>query len=881
MKQTTPHLLTMSIILLSALQAFAGDCDVTRARTDFVRSFEHTRDRLAVVDQPLLRHETEAAGAGIPGLEPPPLRGEVELLRRELRLLEAEVHTGTPDPRRGCELPQVDRLRSMERRMDLVEASLAAWQNGGTIARGVGGGAISGTVTDSDSQPISSVRIVFWDSSGIYVTDAYTDAAGEYSTDPILAAGSYHARTQNDDGFINEAFDDLQCIDYCSPTAGTPIPVTDGSTTTGVDFELELGGSLSGTVTDAGTASPIPSIQISVYDSAGDYVTTAYSSGSGTYQADSLPAGDYFLYTGNSQSYINEIFDNLPCDGYCWSSDAITTGTPVAVTPGLDTGGVDFSLDLGGSISGTVTAEGTAAPIDNVWVRIHDSDGTYLTTAYTDSSGSYTTTRGLDTGSYFATTKYSGQLDELFDNIPCANSCDPTTGTPIAVTMGTQTPGVDFSLGTGASISGTVTDSSTGEALESIRVRVFDSTGSYVTDGTTDATGAYTSEAGLEPGTYFLDASNSVGYVRELYGGLHCFVACTVTDGTPVVVPSITDVTGIDFALELGGNIVGTVTDAATTDPLYYVWIGIYDSTGANMGSEYTDHNGDYATTSRPLLPGTYYAYTHNWDGYMNEIYDDSPCPGSCSSAMTSIGTPIIVTPGSTKVADFALSTGGAIAGTVTVTASTTPIVGAEVQVFDSTGTFVTSTMTDSSGSYFAYGGVIGGTYYVRTVNNQGYIDELYSNQICSAGCDPTSGTPVTVTNGSTTWQIDFGLSLGASLSGAVTDTASGLPIAGAEVEVFDAGGSMVTTCTTGSDGTFATNQGLPNGTYFARTRSSYLDVLFSGFACPNGCDVTTGTPISLTQGANTGGIDFQLRSALFGDGFESGNMGAWSTSSP
>ena len=32
-------------------------------------------------------------------------------------------------------------------------------------------------------------------------------------------------------------------------------------------------------------------------------------------------------------------------------------------------------------------------------------------------SGSYTTTRGLDTGSYFAITKYSGQLDELFDNI--------------------------------------------------------------------------------------------------------------------------------------------------------------------------------------------------------------------------------------------------------------------------------------------------------------------------------------------------------------------------------------------------------------------------------------------------------------------------------
>jgi glucose/arabinose dehydrogenase len=99
------------------------------------------------------------------------------------------------------------------------------------------------------------------------------------------------------------------------------------------------------------------------------------------------------------------------------------------------------------TISGTVTdLEGVG--LNNVGVAIHDQSGSLVTTALTNSTGHFVAPMDLQSGIYFArTSNTSGYGDELYDNLPCpGGTCNETAGTPIAVTAGSRTTGIDFAL---------------------------------------------------------------------------------------------------------------------------------------------------------------------------------------------------------------------------------------------------------------------------------------------------------------------------------------------------------------------------------------------------------------------------------------------------
>jgi hypothetical protein len=459
-------------------------------------------------------------------------------------------------------------------------------------------------------------------------------------------------------------------------------------------------------------------------------------------------------------------------------------------------------------------------------------------------------------GTYYARTSNSlGYLDELYSNISCASGCTVTNGTPISVTVGSTTSGIDFGLAAGGRISGTVTDAATGALLANVEVDVINSAGSYVTYGYTNSSGVYTTYSGLPSGTYYALTSNSQGYLDELYNNIPCpSRSCSVTSGTPVAVTAGATTSGISFGLALGGRISGTVTDGFTALPLAGVSVYIYNSTGSSMTSGYTNSSGVFTTYSG-LPSGTYYALTWNSQGYIDELYNNIPCPaGSCT--MTS-GTAISVTAGATTTGiNFGLARGGRISGTVTDAFTALPLVGVSVYVYSASGNQVTSGYTDSSGVYTTYNGLPSGTYYARTRNSQGYIDEVYNNIACPLSvCTVTSGTPIAVTVGTTTTGIDFGLALGGRIRGTVTDVGTGLPLAGVAVYVYNSSGNQVTSGSTDGSGAYTGYYGLPTGTYYARTSSSlgYVDELYNNIACLGGaCTVTSGTPISVTVGTTT-----------------------------
>ena len=74
------------------------------------------------------------------------------------------------------------------------------------------------------------------------------------------------------------------------------------------------------------------------------------------------------------------------------------------------------------------------------------------------------------------------------------------------------------------------------------------------------------------------------------------------------------------------------------------------------------------------------------------------------------------------------------------------------------------------------------GTYFARTVNDRGFVDEVYTDAACGT-CDPRTGSPVVV-GASDLAGIDFALAAGGTVSGRVADT-TGVVLGNVPVSLF------------------------------------------------------------------------------------------------
>jgi hypothetical protein len=331
--------------------------------------------------------------------------------------------------------------------------------------------------------------------------------------------------------------------------------------------EAQSTGGISGTVTDAGTTAPLAGVIVYIYDESGSNWVFGMTDVSGVYTVTGLVAGTYYVRTSNVLGYIDELYDNLPCSS--GGSCSVTTGTGVSVTAGATASGIDFGLAVGGTITGTVTDTGAAAPLAGVFVFVVDASGRTVGTTTTDPSGVYTVP-GLATGTHYVRTSNSlGYIDEMYNDLPCpGSSCYPyTTGTGVSVTAGATTSGIDFGLAVGGTITGTVTDAGTTAPLADVFVYVFTASGSAVGYANTSASGVYTT-TGLPSGTYYVHTWNSLGYIDELYIDVPCpTFSCTVTTGTGVSVTAGATTAGIDFGL--GGFAAGDFNADLKSDVLW------------------------------------------------------------------------------------------------------------------------------------------------------------------------------------------------------------------------------------------------------------------------------------------------------------------------
>jgi len=648
-----------------------------------------------------------------------------------------------------------------------------------------GSGAISGFVTDAGGAHHGLANVTV-DVTGYSVADgngtATTAADGSYTVTG-LPAGAYRVSftavgavggSSDPSGYVAQSYNNR-------PFSGTPTAVlvtSVGATTSGINAALVSGGALSGTVTDAaGTHHGLAKVEVTVYSLSGTGFGGAVTATNGSYTVTGLPTGtDYqvcFHATGatggasDALGYLDQCYNNQPSSG---------TPTPVTVAAGATRPAIDAALVGAGGFSGRVTdAGGTHHGLAGVTVIVNSPSAQGGGSAMTAPDGSYIVT-GLAAAADYQVCFYPhggtggssdafGYLDQCYNNQPTSG-----TPTPVTVTLGATTTGINSALAFAGAVSGTVTDAGgTHHGLAGIWVNVSSASTGDSGGTTTAADGSYT-VTGLPAGTDYQvcfnakyatgGASDTRGYLGQCYNN-------QPTSGTPTPVSVTLGATraAANAALVGAGAISGTVTDAGGNHHgLEDVWVQVSSPSTQTSGVVATAADGSYTVTG--LAAGTDYQVCFSATmvtggssdalGYVDQCYNNQPLSGT--------PTLVSVTLGATRAATNAdLAAAGTLTGTVTDAAGTHHGL-ANVWV-----TVSSASSGDSSGSYTA----VDGSYAVAGLaaaadyqvcyhatgatggasDTLGYADQCYNNQ-------PTTGTPtpVGVTAGATRTGINAAL---------------------------------------------------------------------------------------------------------------------------
>lgn len=486
---------------------------------------------------------------------------------------------------------------------------------------------------------------------------------------------------------------------------------------------------ITGTVTNSSDSQPIGNATIFVFDTVPNMVGSTMTDGSGDYAVD-VPAGGPYYVLAVADPFTDEAYDNIACEG---GGCDITQATLVAAP----SGGISFALDptgnTGNSITGTVTEDGSGAPIQGT-AYLYEINTQISYSADTDGNGFYSI-QGFADGSYvLAVFSEPEFVPEVYDNIPCPGGmCDLTGATIFDFTGNSQYSNIDFGLSHYAAIEGDITVS--GGTAPTTDLTAFDTVSGNQYYGQSDANGHYRI-AGTAVGDYNVVAVPTGNYIGELYNNVRCPNGiCDFSAGTLVPVTDGQTTFNINFALDTGGRIEGFVTSNSGPVESEVMYIPGLDS------SALSEIDGHYQLEGLPS--GNYHLLAFGNQMLVDELYDNIPCPeGYCD--FTS-GNLISVSEGATTTINIALSDGGRIQGDVFVGGAPPAFGEFRIFFYNSSGALVASA-TAMGDSYFQSPALPPGNYFARTDDAFDVASELYDDILCPAGlCNILSGTPITV----------------------------------------------------------------------------------------------------------------------------------------
>jgi hypothetical protein len=471
----------------------------------------------------------------------------------------------------------------------------------------------------------------------------------------------------------------------------------------------------------------------------------------GNYEIKDLTPGKYLVfgndYFGNligAGNYVGEYYNGKLDPGQA---------DPVQVNGGQVTENINFTLEQGGSISGSISSyDGT--PVDSLMILCFHADlgaagqDPFLTrlqiaAAMTDKKGQYSI-KGLPTADYILRTlskysfnpsisnlseliitgKHAGKIvDEYYQDI--YNILQLKKAQRVHVDITGQTKNIDFVLAQPCFFTGTLTDAVTNAPDTSMTLVAMQDTSAnpFLAPTQYEVSGAY-KLGPLPAGKYKILAlsgfkSNSI-YLTEFFDGKHSYEDADILE----LAPPQRD--GIHFTINPGGIIQGFI-DLKSGDDYYPAGadtldmmpvVAFHAETGLTANYNFIQFNGGYRIDRLP--PGQYkimvmpllapYATTFVGGG------------ASFNDPMTES---ISLDYGRVEERNIELqSASGSISGNVLEFATNTPLSNVMVVAYDSTGhstgcamtdfDWISGTATTQNGS-FTITGLRPGKYYVRT----------------------------------------------------------------------------------------------------------------------------------------------------------------------
>jgi len=680
------------------------------------------------------------------------------------------------------------------------------------------GGAISGTVRGALNALLNGVRVAAFSADGREVSFGMT-TNGAY-TIPGLPAGSYYIKASaSSGGYVDQMYPGRPC-DGCAVISGDTVAVVGTTPTTGINFALSQGGSITGTVTDA-MQRPLPFVTVHIVNRDNQLVQSGMTDAQGGYVVSGLLTGSYWARTSNSQRLVNRIYKQGTPGGVDCLLCGPNAGTPIAVTQGLTTRAITFVLPAGGSIAGEVTGAGNE--LIGAAVEIYTSNGQLIEQVLTDQRGLYRSTVGLPAASYYLRTRNGqGFNDEAVGDFGCA-SCVMPAGNPVPVGAAQDVSPISFALIRGGIVRGTVTN----EAVQPVGGVVIDIVehgnrdDGWRGESVTRDDGTFTISGVPGGGVYVVKARGSARYLPQQFcvphlTGVSSPSACLSGAPTPFGVTNGVTQESINMVLRQGGTISGTVRSGGVG--VEGVIVEVFTQGGRSPhASATTLPDGTYETL--PLAPGTYYLRTNSGDlGYLDVVFGDLTSGANNPQG----GTGVALTGGNgAENQDFSLVQGGRIKGRVTD--GTNGIPRARVQIYSDAGgrVPVASAIAAGDGTFTVARGLAAGKYFA-VADADGFVPERHAGATC-VGCVPQSGTEIQVTLGAVETIADFTLSSGGLVRGVVNGPGS-LPLRGIVVEFYDAAHPtrVLQQAQTDTDGRYVTVAALPAGTSVKiRTRNT------------------------------------------------------------
>lgn len=360
-----------------------------------------------------------------------------------------------------------------------------------------------------------------------------------------------------------------------------------------------------GTVRDSAGAG-VPGIEVSLLRfGATGWTVEGWDStaANGVWSIEDVRAGTYRLGLFDwSQRYAYEYHDDV-------TSFDLATDIEVAAEPVT----IDAVVEPGGRIAGSLSTP-AGEPLENPSEAVTGADGGYAV-------------EPLFSGLYYVEFEDPrGQLpSELYDD-----AASLAMATPVQVS-GSPVTGIDAVLDGagggpgGGAIAGLVTDETTGDPIEGIRVDCFsaDLLDQPPCVTLTAADGSYFLGGNLPEAAYRVRFSAPAGsYASEHYDDV-----TSAGDATAVAVSLEAVTTGIDASLTAAGAIAGTVTDAAG-EPLPKLLVTAYREVGGEwrqVASAMTFYEAEWRIAS--LEPGIYRVrFADGYEAFFGEsdFFDDA-----------------------------------------------------------------------------------------------------------------------------------------------------------------------------------------------------------------------------------------------------------------